>query len=111
MEKLLLHVDSDDPVPLSIALSNAENFLAAVGNADIAVVANGLAVKHMVKGSPFRERIAALARRGVKFYVCNNSLRNLGIDPRDVHENAEIVPAGIVKIVELVKQGYIYVKP
>lgn len=111
MYRLLLHVDSDDVGPMSIALSNAENFLAAVGRGEVALVANGPGVRHFVRGSQFGERIASLARRGVRFYVCSNALRNLGIDPASLVAEAEVVPAGIVKIVELVQQGYVYVKP
>ncbi|AEA12493.1 hypothetical protein TUZN_1012 [Thermoproteus uzoniensis 768-20] len=98
---------------MSIALSNVENLLEAVPGAEVAVVANGSAVLFFVRQSPahIRERLEALAGRGVKFYVCANSLRAHGIDSDDLLPFAEVVPAGIAKILELQAAGYLYVKP
>ena len=64
--KALIHVDREDQVAMSIALSNAENLLEAVPGAEVAVVANGDAVLFFAKQAPagLRDRLSALAARG-----------------------------------------------
>jgi len=111
--KALIHIDREDQVAMSIALSNVENLLEAVPGAEVAVVANGDAVLFFVKQTPasLRDRLSALAARGVKFYVCNNSLRAHGIGRDELLPFAEVIPAGIVKILELQEAGYRYIKP
>jgi intracellular sulfur oxidation DsrE/DsrF family protein len=111
--KALVHVDREDMTAMNIALSNNENLLAAAPGAEVAVVANGNAVIFFTQHAPshVRERLTALAARGVEFYICNNSLTAHGIDPRELLSFAEVVPAGIVKILELQSAGYLYVKP
>jgi intracellular sulfur oxidation DsrE/DsrF family protein len=111
--KALVHVDREDLTAMNIALSNIENLLAAAPGAEVAVVANGNAVIFFTQHAPshVKERLTALAERGVKFYICNNSLRAHGIDRGELLPFAEVVPAGIVKILELQSSGYLYVKP
>ncbi len=44
---------------------------------------------------------------GVRFYVCNNALTKLGISPDKLDPKPdEIVPRGIVKLSELISDGY-----
>ena len=115
MMKVVFHVDMDDTPVFNLALANITNFLKDVGaeNADVALLANGFAVKLFVKASnaKFRETLEELHKQGVKFYVCNNALNAHGINKEDLFEFCEIVPAGVTKLVELQNAGYAYIKP
>ena len=97
-------------------ISNIYNLLRDVGdgNAEIAVVANGSGVRHFAISSLSRktlERLERLKGRGVRFYVCRNSLRAQGLREEDVPGVCEIVPAGVTLLVELQREGYAYIKP
>ena len=59
----------------------------------------------------FRDQIAGLANRGVKFDICANTIRGKKIDKSKINENAEIVPSGVAEVVALQQKGYYYVKP
>ena len=113
--KAVFHIDMDNTPIFELTLANITNFLKNVGaeNADVALVANGFAVKLFVKnaGVKFKERLEELAKQGVKFYVCNNALNAHNVNKEDLFEFCEVVPAGITKIVELQKDGYAYIKP
>ncbi len=111
--KAVFHLDFDDTPTFELALANIANFLNNVGTADVAVLANGFAVKLFVKkaGGKFKERLEELSARGVKFYVCNNALNIHDISKEDIFEFCEVVPAGVTKLVELQKEGYAYIKP
>lgn len=114
MMKVVFHVDMDDTPIFELALANITNFLKNVGaeNADVALLANGFAVKLFVKasGMKFKERLEELHKQGVKFYVCNNALNAHNINKEDIFEFCEVVPAGVTKLIELQNEGYAYIK-
>jgi len=59
-------------------------------------------------------RIASLAGAGVKFSACANTTRNMGKklgQPPALNSKAVSVSAGVVRIIDLVKKGYVLVKP
>ncbi len=111
--KVVFHLDSDETPTFELALANITNLLNDVGKADVAVLANGFAVKLFVEkvSTKFRETLKELKERGVKFYVCNNAMKVHGINKEDLFEFCEVVPAGITKLVKLQMEGYTYVKP
>ncbi len=53
-----------------------------------------------------REKAQSLAQYGVKFYACKNTMKKVGVTEKDLVDWAEPVPAGVVKVYELQKQGY-----
>ncbi|WP_202320215.1 DsrE family protein [Archaeoglobus neptunius] len=111
--KALFHVDFDSTSTFELALANIENFIKDVGDAEVAVVANGYAVKLFVRSAnpKFAQKLVELNEKGVRFYVCNNALNLHGIDKENLFEFCEVVPAGVTKIVELQNDGFAYIKP
>jgi uncharacterized protein len=110
---LLLHVDTDD-ASLATALRNAENYANAgiTESYTIAFVINGKAVELLRDGAcAHKPAIARLTAPNVHFFVCNNALKERGMTPADIIKEAEIVPAGIVHLVKLEREGFAYVKP
>jgi hypothetical protein len=47
----------------------------------------------------------------VSFKVCRNALNRFNIAPENLIEGCEIVPAGVVSLIELQQDGYAYIKP
>ncbi len=112
--KVVFHLDIDSTPVFELMLGNIQNLLRSETSAEIAVVANGYAVKLFTKPNleKYRDKIKDLAKIGVRFYVCNNALMNLvKINQDQVSEFCEIIPAGIVKLIELQQKGYAYIKP
>jgi len=107
------------------ALRNVKNHLNAVGDENIEIIvvthssgAFALVDGAMGKKSPktgkvydFRDQVAGLANRGVKFEICANTIRGKKIDKSKINENAEIVPSGVAEVVALQQKGYYYLKP
>ena len=111
--KVIFHIDWDNEDALIMALNNMENLLkeVPVEEAAIYLVANGVAVKLFQRATPYTSRIEKLSDVGVRFFVCNNSLRNLGIERDELMESFEIVPAGILELIRLQAEGCAYIKP
>jgi len=116
------HVDQNDPKVMTLALNNAENVAAyyeAQGDeVVIEMVAYGPGLNMFIDGkSPVADRIErmALEMEGhLTFSACGNTLKKmtakLGSEPPLISE-ARVVPAGVVRLMELQEEGYAYIKP
>ena len=100
-------------------LRNIKNHLNAVGqdNVEIIAVAHSSGAYALVmgtqdrKGRPFDVAIRSLARRGVTFQLCANTVRNKKIPKTSIDPNAKLVPSGVAQLINLQQQGYLYIKP
>ena len=114
--KYVLHISDMDPSKQELILNNAANLLEAYppGAVDVEIVAYGPGLRLMFANNVNAKRLDALAQSGVRFSACGNTLqgmaKQLGETPK-LNPVAKVVPGGIVRIGELVRQGYIYVKP
>lgn len=130
-QKVVYHVNGDDPKQQTGALRNVQNHINAVGkeNLDLRVVMHGNGVSMVllpdalekVKGfksanaSPqMQATIDGLKDQGVQFKVCANTLTGRKVDmDNDLYmvEQADIVPSGVAELGILQAQGYAYIKP
>lgn len=114
--KLVLQVSSGDEAVQRMALDNAINVQKALGidNVDIEVVAWGPGLSLLARDNPFAERVENLLLFDIRFTACGNTIdtlvRETGVAPV-LLEGVAVVPAGVVRIMELQKQGYVYIKP
>jgi uncharacterized protein len=121
--RIVIQVDQNDPDVMNLALNNAKNVIetyrAKNEDVDVEVVAYGPGL-HMLRDdtSPVKDRIKELAEvsfpSNITFSACNNTKQ--GMEKREGHPitiipQAHLVPAGVVRIMELEEQGYSYVKP
>jgi intracellular sulfur oxidation DsrE/DsrF family protein len=118
-QKVVYHINMDDPKVLKAALGNMQNHINAVGkdNIDLRVVMHGPGIALLQianKDADFADKISNLKRQGVHFNVCNNTLVHKHInyknDLYDVSKD-DIVPSGVAEIAHLEEQGFAYVKP
>ena len=62
-------------------------------------------------GSVFAGPVSALTARGVKFEVCEITLKNRNMKREQFTQEAEFTPSGVVRLAKLQKQGSAYIKP
>jgi intracellular sulfur oxidation DsrE/DsrF family protein len=114
--KYVLHISDMDPSKQELILNNARNLLDAYppGDVEVEIVAYGPGLRLMFAENVNAQRLDSLSQSGVKFTACGNTLKGmaklLGEEPK-LNPAATVVPGGIVRIGELARQGYIYVKP
>jgi uncharacterized protein len=121
--RVVIHVDQNDADVMNMALNNAKNVIEHYSgmheDVDVEVVAYGPGL-HMLRddSSPVKDRIKQFKEvtypSHIVFSACNNTKQ--GMEKREGHPiaiipQAGIVPAGVVRIIELEEQGYSYVKP
>ena len=113
--KVVLHLDSDKTRRLRLTLNNMKNLLAAVEGrpVDGVVVVNGPGAQQVTASMDMElsELVTKLAAQGIVFFVCNNSLAQFDITPEVLHPAFKVTRAGILKLIELQRDGYAYVKP
>jgi uncharacterized protein len=118
-QKVVYHVNYDDPKKQKGALRNIQNHINAVGaeNLDLRVVMHGNGLSLLVRANEddgVQSRVANLKNQGIGFKVCANTLRGRKIsyedDLYDV-DKKDIVPSGVAELAHLQGQGFGYVKP
>ena len=70
------------------------------------------ALAQFVKGNEeFRAIAAPLQDQGLRILLCANALADNKIDHADIWPGCDVVPAGLVEIVRLQREGFAYIKP
>lgn len=115
--KLVLQITDMDPSKHELVLNVATNVAKHYGpdKVDIEIVAFGPGLRLMFEESNHSDRINGLVENaGVRFAGCSNTVRNMAKKlghPPALNSNVTVVPAGAVRIMELVNQGYTLIKP
>jgi len=113
---VVYHIDDMSQQALK-GLRNIRNHLDVDPSAKITVVTHALGVDFLlegqkdVNGSPYAGPVAALVARGVKFEVCEITLKNRNLKKELFLQEAEFTPSGVVRLAKLQKQGAAYIKP
>lgn len=115
-DTVVYHIDDTSTQALK-GLRNIRNHLDTDPSARIVVVTHAFGVDFLLAGmkdrneSPFDATVSALKSRGVRFEVCEITLRNRNLRRDQFIEEAEFTPSGVVRLAKLRKQGYAYIKP
>ncbi|MGH1430325.1 MAG: DsrE family protein [Neptuniibacter sp.] len=117
-QKVLYHINYDDPKRISATFTNMNNHINEVGedNLEIKAVVHGPAIKYFMEAlddDAKQTTIDSLRLNDVQFVICGNSLDGFKVTRDDLYEveAEDVVKAGLPEIVRLQQQGYIYVRP
>ena len=102
----------------SNGLRNINNHLEVNPEAKIVVVSHALRVDFLMKdaqdknGNKYEDLVEQLRNRGVRFDVCEITLRNRKLRKDQFITDVTYVPSGVAEITRLQQQeGYAYLKP
>ncbi len=116
-KKIVLQISDPNPFKQTLVLNVANNLVKHYGPDQVAIeiVAFGPGLRLLFAENANKGRIQGLAANGVKFSACENTIKNMtklkdGYAPK-LDPNAVKVSAGVVRIIELVDDGYQLVKP
>ncbi len=113
--KAVFHVDQNDNAVMHLALNNITNLLNAIPHTDhdLVVVLNGPAANLLTcdNGGPFLEQIKELAEENVRFQVCKNAMKNFNIQDNQLIDECDVIPAGVVALINLQNDAFAYIKP
>jgi hypothetical protein len=115
-DQVVYHIDDTATQGLK-GLRNIRNHLDTDPGARITVVTHALGVDILMEGAKdtsgglFAGPVAALVARGVKFEVCEITLRNRNLKREQFLQEASFTPSGVVRLAKLQKEGFAYIKP
>ncbi len=114
--KFVLQISDMDPSKQTLVLNVANNILKAYGTdqVDVEIVAFSAGLRLLFEGNSNEGRIDGLVQNGVRFFACQNTINNMSNTlgrPVKINNHASSGKGGIVRIKELVDQGYTLVKP
>src|SRR5215813_3223358 len=118
--KIAIQVNQNDKAVMDLALNNAKNVIdyykSKGEKVAVEIVTYGPGL-HMLRAdtSPVKDRIApmSLENPNLKFIACANTQANQSkAEGKQVSliSEAKIVPAGVVRLMELQNQGYAYIR-
>jgi hypothetical protein len=116
-DRVVYHLNEGLP-QASNGLRNINNHLEVNPQAKIVVVSHALGVDFLMKGAKdrngnkYEDLVEQLRNRGVRFDVCEITLRNRKLAKDQFIADVTYVPSGVAEITRLQQQeGYAYLKP
>lgn len=117
--KILYQLDDAGIDKAKFVLGNIRNHVSGVGGwqnvESLELVVFGPALKSFVPGSndpALMQMLDALQTQGMTFGACGNTMKNFSITAEQLPAKSHILPqGGVVRIMELQEQGYIYLRP
>lgn len=116
-DKVVYHIN-EGFAQAANGLRNIGNHLEVNPKAKIVVVAHSKGVDFLMKGATdkngnrYEDLVERLALQGVKFGVCQITLRNRKLSKDQFIQYASFVPSGVAEVTRLQqREGYAYLKP
>ena len=115
-DRVVYHID-DAALQGTKGLRNIRNHLDVDPLAKITVVTHAGGVDLLMEGAKdaaggaFAGPVAALVGRGVKFEICEITLRNRNLKKEQFMQEAEFTPSGVVRLAKMQREGAAYIKP
>ncbi|WFP78592.1 DsrE family protein [Mesorhizobium sp. WSM4906] len=112
--KVAYHLSDADKV--NFVLGNIKNHYEGTGgNVEIVLVVHGPALaafKTKSASGATSSRFAGLVQQGLVPQACGNTMQGMDITLADLLEGFQVADkGGVVKIAELQRQGYVYLRP
>ena len=115
-DKVTYHIDNTAAQAVK-GLRNIRNHLDVDPTARITVVTHADGVDFLMEGakdangSPFAGPVSALVARGVKFEICEITLKSRNLKKEQFIQEASFTPSGVVRIAKMQVAGSAYIKP
>ena len=118
-DKVVYHIDNTE-AQATKALRNVRNHLDVAPDTKVVVVTHAEGVDFLMEGAKDKKNpnidyaslVSALKARGVRFEVCEITLRNRSLKKDQFIMDAEFTPSGVARIGQLqVRERYAYIKP
>ncbi len=118
-DKVVYHIDNAE-TQATKGLRNVRNHLDVAPDTKIVVVTHAEGIDFLMEGAKDKKNpnidyaslVSALKARGVRFEVCEITLRTRNIKKDQFIMDAEFTPSGVVRIGQLqAREKYAYIKP
>ena len=109
--KAVWDLSSSDTTTQAAVFRQMNNVRAEMPDVELEVVFHGKGIYTVMKDSiQFRSRIKIAKEMGVSMVVCNNSMKRLKIDAKELASEVVIVPSAMAQLIKKQAQGWSYIK-
>ena len=118
-DKVVYHIDNHE-TQATKGLRNIRNHLDVAPQTQVVVVTHADGVDFLMEGAKDKKNpnidyaalVSALKARGVRFEVCEITLKSRNVRKDQFTLDADFTPSGVVRIGQLQsREGYAYIKP
>jgi intracellular sulfur oxidation DsrE/DsrF family protein len=118
-DKVVYHIDNAENQATK-GLRNIRNHLDVAPDTKIVVVTHAEGIDFLMEGArdkknpniEYASLVSALKSRGVRFEICEITLRNRNLKKDQFNMDAEFTPSGVVRIGQLQqREKFAYIKP
>lgn len=115
-DRVVYHFDDSAQQALK-GLRNIRNHLDVDPGAKITAVAHAAGIDFLMEGAKnangteYAPLVSALKSRGVRFEICEITIKTRGLKKDQFIEEADFTPSGVVRVAKLQKEGAAYIKP
>jgi intracellular sulfur oxidation DsrE/DsrF family protein len=115
-DRVVYHFDNSAAQALK-GLRNMRNHLDVDPAAKLTAVSHAEGVDFLMEdakaanGTEFAPLVSALKARGVRFEICEITLKNRNLKKEQFTQDADFTPSGVVRVAKLQKEGAAYIKP
>ena len=115
-DRVVYHFDNSAAQALK-GLRNMRNHLDVDPAAKLTAVSHAEGVDFLMEdakatnGTDYAPLVSALKARGVRFEICEITLKNRNLKKEQFTQDADFTPSGVVRVARLQKEGAAYIKP
>jgi len=118
-DKVVYHIDNA-ATQATKGLRNIRNHLDVAPDTTIVVVTHAEGIDFLMEGArdaknpdiDYGALVSALKARGVRFEVCEITLRNRNLKKDQFTMDTDFTPSGVVRVARLqAREGFVYIKP
>src|SRR5216117_3536148 len=105
--KVVYHLDEAGLDKAKFVLGNIENHIRGVGGPE-----HVEAIELVVHGPALRAALDLLQSQGLAFGACGNTMKAFNITLAELPQGTRPLPqGGVVRVMELQEQGFVYIRP
>lgn len=109
--KIVFQMTSNDTLSHKALMKQLGNLLTLSPDSKLEVVCHGPGLSMLVERSTIvSKKVSEFSSKGVVFMACQFSMNERKVAPQDLHEKSQIIPGGIIEIVEKQEEGWSYIK-
>lgn len=109
--KAVWDISSPDTTVQAAVFRQINNVRAEIPDVEVEVVFHGKGIYTVMKDSTqFKERIKTAKEMGVNMVVCNNSMKRLKVDAKELTHEVVVVPSAMVELIKKQAAGWSYIK-
>jgi intracellular sulfur oxidation DsrE/DsrF family protein len=110
--RAVFELTSDNPKQWTAVLNNVENLRKALPGTSVEVVAHGPGLQLLMRehNSEVAARMEDLAKQGVVFAACQNTMKRMNVSPDQLSPFAQTVDSGVAEIVRKQQAGWAYLR-